>query len=336
MKKISFLIALILILGFTNQSFAYYEYNLSIPSSCETYIFHNKVTRMSLSYGCEIYYAWHNNFSVKHKFTYDMAKKMLKHPNRIYSIKYEEILASYIHRIRIDKPSYSSWFGFHFWLDYHFWLEKAEIQNFFEYELPKNEYISRLSDYIKIIKDNKNFHNYYVKYLPTILLAKAREKALLAKAKAKAREKALLAKAREKALLGNNRYKAITIINNYCSRHNGCEMEYNDHDVNGYNTYSGSSFTLAGNPISGGNFMITQSLFSTQLQNQLVFMLKQNGFLNASTVNLTSAFVSYITLPGARVFSTIQGLTDMVSSGNLKDFNTLLNLFVKHFIKINR
>ncbi len=148
--------------------------------------------------------------------------------------------------------------------------------------------------------------------------------------------KARAKETREKALLASNRYKAITIINNYCSRHNGCEIEYNDNDVNGYHTYSGSSFTLAGNPISGGNFMITQSLFSTQLQNQLVFMLKRNGYSNASTINLTTAFVSYITPSGKKVFSTIQGLTDMVSSGNLKDFNTLVNLFVRHFIKINR
>ena len=296
MKKISIFVALILILGFANQSFAYYEYNMiNGNASADSGIF------------------------VRHEFSYSMAKKMLKHPNRIYPIKYEEILALYINCLHNN--------------NWHFWLEKVKIQNFFENELPKNENINRLPYYMKLIKDNKNFHNYYVdyyvEYLPEYQKFKqaGQKRILLAKARAEAREKAFLA---------SNRGKAITIVENYCSRHNGCEMEYNDHDVNGYHTYSGSSFTLAGNPISGGNFMITQSLFSTQLQNQLVFMLKQNGFLNASTVNLTSAFVSYITLPGARVFSTIQGLTDMVSSGNLKDFNTLLNLFVKHFIKINR
>ena len=291
MKKISIFVTLILILGFASQSFAFVYNYFSIPAAMNT--------------------------SVKHKFTYDMAKKMLEHPNREYPIKYEEILAGYIYQVYMGSVSAK------YYLQDYYWGQKIQIQNFFENELPENEHINKLPYFMKLIKDNKNFHNYYVEYLPTILLAKAREKALLAKA-------------REKALLGNNRYKAITIINNYCSRHNDCEIEYNDHDVNGYHTYSGSSFTLAGNPISGGNFMITQSLFSTQLQNQLVFMLKQDGFSNASTVNLTSAFVSYITLPGARVFSTIQGLTDMVSSGNLKDFNTLVNLFVKHFIKINR
>lgn len=47
------------------------------------------------------------------------------------------------------------------------------------------------------------------------------------------------------------------------------------------------SFLVAGNLVSGGSFIITQSLFSTQLQHQLVFMLKQNGYSNGLTINLT-------------------------------------------------
>ena len=359
MKKISILIALILILGFANQSFAYYEYNLSTPFSCWNYIFHNKI-RMSLSSGCEIYYAWHNNLSVKHKFTYDMAKKMLKHPNTIYPIKYEEILASYIYKTKIDNLDYHSpWSN----LNYHFWLEKAEIQNFFEHEINENinkwkwpsQNINMSSYFIKLIKDNKKFHNYYVKYSPLFPLAKLDEQKILA---AK-RGKVLSAIAKEKALLGNNRYKAINIMNNYCLRHNNCSVGYNDttytNNGMGYDIYTSADFVLTVPFNAPDDFIITKSLFSTQLQHQLVFMLKQNGFSNASTMNLTTAFVSYITQPpnkksffyrasryskikffNKHILNTTQGLTNMVATGDLKDFNELVNLFTRHLIKINK
>ena len=318
MKKISFLIALILILGFASQSFASYYYNIIEVSILNKHHY-------------AMYYTgdFKREFSVKHKLSYSMAKKMLEHPNREYPIKYERILASYMY-----------WSGY----SYSFWLKKAEIQNFFENVVPHLKITNKATSYglsytpnmfsyfMKLIKDNKNFHNYYVKYLPLFPLVRLREKELLA---AK-REKVLSVIAKEKALLGNNRYKAIAIMNNYCSRHGGCTYKGYENDQNGYYTYYEESFVVAGIPVSGSSFMITQSLFSTQLQNQLVFMLKQNGYSNASTMNLTTAFVSYITPPGKRVLVRIQGLTDMVSSGNLKDFNELVNLFVKHFIKINK
>ncbi len=136
--------------------------------------------------------------------------------------------------------------------------------------------------------------------------------------------------------VSKNKFKALKIVNNYCLNHNDFEYHCDHHIKNNYATYACGSFIVAGNPISGDSFMVTQSLFSTQLQNQLVFMLKQNGYSNISTMNLTPSFISYITPPGKKVFPTIKGLTDMVSSGNLKDFNELVNLFVKHFIRINK
>ena len=92
----------------------------------------------------------------------------------------------------------------------------------------------------------------------------------------------------KKELISLNRNKAINIINNYCSRHQDCATSGSKRCVNGYCTYSMGSFVVAGNPVSGGSFIITQSLFSTQLQHQLVFMLKQNGYSNGSTINLTT------------------------------------------------
>ena len=163
----------------------------------------------------------------------------------------------------------------------------------------------------------------------------------------------------------NNRYKAIQIMNNYCSRHNNCsvgcnETTYTNNGV-GYTIYTSGDFVLTVPFNAPDDFIITKTLFSTQLQNQLVFMLKQNGFSNASTMNLTTAFVLYITqqpnkkgffylankfnsivfksntkLFNKNILSTIQGLTNMVATGDLKDFNELVNLFVKHFIKINK
>ena len=139
-----------------------------------------------------------------------------------------------------------------------------------------------------------------------------------------------------------NCYKVRKIMQVFCSKHhNDCNVSYYKHCINGYCTYDSSSFVIVGNT-KDGNFIITRSLFSTQLQHQLVFMLKQNGYSNASTVNLTTAFVLYITpLQGKRpvgssILITTQILNNMISSGNLKDFNELVNLFVKHFIKINK
>ena len=141
----------------------------------------------------------------------------------------------------------------------------------------------------------------------------------------------------KESIISANRAEATSIMQGYCSRHQYCSTINGIRKcMNGYCTYTMGSFVVTGDPVSGNNFIITQSLFSTQLQNQLVFTLKQNGFSNASTMNLTTAFVSYITDPDRSVLPTIQGLTDMVSSGNLKDFNELVNLFVKHFIKINK
>ena len=180
---------------------------------------------------------------------------------------------------------------------------------------------------LKYIKESVALQPSIIKHLPVIKVEKTIEYLI---------RKNKLDEQKFKAKLGNNRYKAIAIINNYCSRHNGCEVKGYKHDQNGYYTYYYGSFVVSGDPTSGNNFMITQSLFSTQLQNQLVFILKQNGYSNASTMNLTTSFVSYITPPGKEVLSRIQGLTDMVSSGNLKDFNELVSLFVKHFIKINK
>ena len=165
--------------------------------------------------------------------------------------------------------------------------------------------------------------------------------------------------------IGNNRYKAIQIMNNYCSRHNNCSVGCNEttytNNGMGYTIYTSGDFVLTVPFNAPDDFIITKTLFSTQLQHQLVFMLKRNGFSNASTMNLTTAFVSYITqqpnkkgffylankfnsivfksntkLFNKNILNTIQGLTDMVSSGDLKDFNELVNLFVKHFIKINK
>ncbi len=166
----------------------------------------------------------------------------------------------------------------------------------------------------------------------------------------------LVTKARAK--LASNRYKAINIMNNYCSRHNGCKVRYSSEYVNGsYAIYKSGSFVLTDSMNNVNDFVITKSLFSTQLQHKLVFMSKQNGFSNASTMNLTTAFVSYITQPITKqnkdqyyliralgrkkvfnrsILNTIQGLTNMVATGNLKDFNELVNLFVRHLIKINK
>ena len=172
--------------------------------------------------------------------------------------------------------------------------------------------------------------------------------------------KARAKEARKKALLASNRYKAINIMNNYCSRHNGCEVSSQETVVKnyaggGYSIYTSGDFTLTVSLHHANDFIITKSLFSTQLQHQLVFMLKQNGFPNAATMNLTTSFVAYITQPQVKkndlyyaykmmgikpfnknILNTIQGLTDMVSTGDLKDFNELVNLFVRHLIKINK
>ncbi|RZV40272.1 MAG: hypothetical protein EVJ48_01900 [Candidatus Acidulodesulfobacterium acidiphilum] len=337
MKKISILIALILILGFASQSFASYHYK---PIQFPILSKHHYTTKYYTG-GC---------LSVKHKLSYSMAKKMLEHPNREYPIKYEEILASYMYNYFYPNGSF-------------FWVKKAEIQNFFENVVPNLKITNKATSYglsytlnmfsyfMKLIKDNKKFHNYYVKYSPLFSLAKLDEQKILA---AK-RGKVLLAIAKEKELLGNNRYKAINIMNNYCLRHNNCSVGYNDttytNNGMGYTIYTSGSFMLTVPFNAPDDFIITKTLFSTQLQNQLVFMLKQNGFSNASTMNLTTAFVSYITEPYKPKFSniienekpfdryvlnTIQGLTNMVATGNLKDFNELVNLFVKHFIKINK
>ena len=143
------------------------------------------------------------------------------------------------------------------------------------------------------------------------------------------------------------RDKAFNILGNYCQKHNNCSVSYYKKCVNGYCTYSGSSFLIVGNPVirvkgkaglchpKWGNFIITQSLFSTQLQHQLVFTLKQNGYSNASQINLTTAFVSYIT-PNKTIFTTVQALNGMASSGDLKDFNELVNLYIKYFIRMNK
>ena len=340
MKKISIFVALILILGFASQSFASYRYNTIEISILNKHHY-------------AMYYSGDfkpGEFSVKHKLSYSMAKKMLEHPNREYPIKYERILASYMY-----------WSGY----SYSFWLKKAEIQNFFENVVPHFKITNKatsyglspnmLSYFMKLIKDNKNFHNYYVKYLPLFPLVRLREKELLA---AK-REKVLLAIAKEKALLGNNRYKAINIMNNYCLRHNNCSVGYNDttytNNGMGYDIYTSADFVLTVPFNAPDDFIITKSLFSTQLQHQLVFMLKQNGFSNASTMNLTTAFVSYITQPpnkksffyrasryskikffNKHILNTTQGLTNMVATGDLKDFNELVNLFTRHLIKINK
>ncbi len=349
MKKISILIALILILGFASQSFASYHYNHIQFSILNKHHYAMYYTG-GVSVKHKMYYT--GILSVKHKLSYSMAKKMLEHPNREYPIKYEEILASYMYNYFYSSGSYS------------FWLKKAEIQNFFENVVPHfkitnkaisygNKAISyglsyslnMYSYFMKLIKDNKKFHNYYVKYSPLFPLAKLDEQKILA---AK-RGKVLSAIAKEKALLGNNRYKAIQIMNNYCSRHNNCLASYNEinYTNNGRSIYTSSDFVLTVPLNAPDDFIITKTLFSTQLQNQLVFMLKQNGFSNASTINLTTAFVSYITqhsivfksntkLFNKNILSTIQGLTNMVVTGDLKDFNELVNLFIKHFIKINK
>ena len=139
-----------------------------------------------------------------------------------------------------------------------------------------------------------------------------------------------------KESISSNRFKAMAIMIDYFHKHKSHVATGRSNCINGYCTYTMGSFVVVGKPISGDSFIITQSLFSTQLQKQLVFMLKRNGFSNASQINLTTAFVSYITPPGEEVFSTIEGLTVMVSAGNLKDFNEMVNLFIKHFININK
>jgi hypothetical protein len=116
--------------------------------------------------------------------------------------------------------------------------------------------------------------------------------------------------------------------------------------INTYTSYYCGSFTVRGS-IGSGNYIVSQSLFSTYLQHQIVFLLNKKNFSDSS-LNLTTAFINYIT-PSNLVFnaafkpepvksklSMMAGLNDMISKGRIKYFNELVNLFIKHFIKINR
>ena len=153
MKKISILIALILILGFTVSANADNIYSVI-----------NKNNNAD------------GELKTKHVLTYKMAKEMLKYPKRKYSIKDEEILASYIWPYKIDNIHNI------YYLNYHFWLGKAHIQKFFhninqnmEYYAKHNQlstFTKNFYHYLHEIHDNKLYYNspylrnYYVKYLP--------------------------------------------------------------------------------------------------------------------------------------------------------------------------
>ena len=79
-----------------------------------------------------------------------------------------------------------------YYLRSYYWNQKAQIQNFFENVVPHLKITNKATSYglsytpnmfsyfMKLIKDNKNFHNYYVKYLPLFPLVRLREKELLA------------------------------------------------------------------------------------------------------------------------------------------------------------
>ena len=146
----------------------------------------------------------------------------------------------------------------------------------------------------------------------------------------------------------SGRATAQTILYNYCENTRNCVYSCNYHSINGYTTDQCGSFTVNGS-ISSGNYIISQSLFSTQLQSRLLFLLKRAGFANDVNFNLSTAFVNYITpLHFAKSAGTnsnivttsrlavMAGLSSMVSNGDLKPFNQLIHLFVIHFEKINK
>ena len=106
--------------------------------------------------------------------------------------------------------------------------------------------------------------------------------------------------------------------------------------INGYTTLECGSFTIHGNPSKTSNYLITESLFSTQLQNKLMFLLRRSGFANDGNFNLSTAFVNYISSSRNSRLKTIAALSRMVTTGYVKPFNELIYLFAKHLAKINK
>jgi hypothetical protein len=138
----------------------------------------------------------------------------------------------------------------------------------------------------------------------------------------------------------NNQIEAWDIIAKYTA---GISYSCNFHEINGYKTNSCGSFVVSGS-LKNGDYIVSQSLFSTQLKNELLLLLRNSGFANDTNLNLTTAFINYITpvstsrkysISDMRLF-TIAGVSNMISNGYVKPFNELVNLFVKHFEKINR
>ncbi|MHB1702783.1 MAG: SEL1-like repeat protein [bacterium] len=155
------------------------------------------------------------------------------------------------------------------------------------------------------------------------------------------KQEAIAMKKRQEAIFLSGLSKTERIIYKYIKAHN-ISFNCNEHTVNDYVTQQCGSFTVNGDT-STNNYIISQSLFSTQLQHSLAFSLRNSGFGNYANVDLTTAFVNYINghleandnIGDGRLL-TIAALSDMVGSGHLKPFNELVNLFVRHFERINK
>ena len=139
-------------------------------------------------------------------------------------------------------------------------------------------------------------------------------------------------------VVSHNQKEAWNIIAKYTA---GISYSCNFHEVNGYMTDSCGSFVINGS-LKNGDYIVSQSLFSTQLKNELLLLLRNSGFANDTNLNLTTAFINYVTpvsnkysIKDMRLF-TITGVSNMISNGYVRPFNELVNLFIKHFEKINR
>lgn len=137
------------------------------------------------------------------------------------------------------------------------------------------------------------------------------------------------------------------IIENYCSNLPlfACAWSCSHDNTNGHIT-SCRSFMVHGN-IASGNYIISQSLFSGHLQEQILAQLRKDGYARAAKmyagINLTAALVNYIappvnmdygdaTVTGLRL-QTMAALSNMVSRGDYKDFNHIAQVFAKHLEK---